>query len=744
MMDDPKSLSAFSVELFPTGLLVIDEQQQICIANEKLASMFGYQVSDLIGKSLSILVADGHSHHDVLVERYLNNPEENYAMAAGRSVTGKTKQGQLISVEVNLSAREVNGKKYSFASVQRQEQLDKNRLEIINQHNRLNRAVNASNDALWEWDIRTDSVWMSPVMCRYLGSEQDTISFQQWIEHVHPDDCSSVVHDLRQLCENKTSFDRAYRARYSSGTYHWMRARGKALYDKADRAILVSGTLLDIDSMKRLELQLEEKTTFLSAVLESTLAGIYIFDIPTQRNVFVNGQYTELTGYTLGELDEIQQDPDMMGLFHPEEIDLVGAHIARVMEEKNDSEQLIYRFRHKAGHWIWFLSKDSVYAYDDAGNPTQMLGSFVEVTDLKEREQKIELMAKEYSATFEQAAVGIAHVGLDGRWLKVNNKLCEIFKYSREQLLATTFQNITHPDDVDADLALVGRLLNGEQKQYRMEKRYYRGDKEIIWANLTVAIVENELGENSHFISVIEDISERKAAEQMMKESNQALESFAYSASHDLQEPLRKIIHFSNGMVEKLPTSFTNKDILEDLEKIRNASSRMRDLIDSLLQLSRFSNTALKKSHCLISEIVDAVKDNLSRLINESGAQVEINQDLEIYVDRMSFVRLFQNLVSNSIRFAHEGIAPQIQIQARQRHYYIEIKVSDNGQGFDNRRAEDIFAPFKRLVPRLSPGNGMGLAIVRQIVKMHGGSIQGASEHETGAEFTIKLPTNVN
>ena len=95
MMDDPKSLSAFSVELFPTGLLVIDEQQQICIANEKLASMFGYQVSDLIGKSLSIFVADGHSHHDILVERYLNNPEENYAMASGRSVTGKPNRGSL-------------------------------------------------------------------------------------------------------------------------------------------------------------------------------------------------------------------------------------------------------------------------------------------------------------------------------------------------------------------------------------------------------------------------------------------------------------------------------------------------------------------------------------------------------------------------------------------------------------------------------------------------------------------------
>ena len=389
MMDHQKSLSEFSVELFPTGLLVIDEQQKICIANEKLASMFGYQVSDLIGKSLSILVADGHSHHDVLVEQYLSNPEENYAMASGRSVTGKTKQGQLISVEVNLSAREVNGKKYSFASVQRQEQLDKNRLEIINQHNRLNRAVNASNDALWEWDIRTDTVWMSPVMSRYLGCDQEQVSFQQWIEHVHPDDSDLIVHALQQLCDNKIPFDRAYRARYSSGTYHWMRARGKALYDKADRAILVSGTLMDIDSMKRMELQLEKKTGFLTAVLERTLAGIYIFDIHSQRNVFVNGQYTELTGYTLGDLDEIQQDPDMMGLFHPEEIDMVSAHIARVVEENHNSEQLIYRFKHKAGHWIWCFSKDSVYAYDDKGNPSQILGSFVEVTNLKEREQKL-------------------------------------------------------------------------------------------------------------------------------------------------------------------------------------------------------------------------------------------------------------------------------------------------------------------------------------------------------------------
>ena len=120
--------------------------------------------------------------------------------------------------------------------------------------------------------------------------------------------------------------------------------------------------------------------------------------------------------------------------------------------------------------------------------------------------------------TFDQAAVGIAHVGIDGSWLRVNDRLCSIVGYSREELLRTTFQDITHPDDLETDLEHVREVLSGETETYSIEKRYYRKDRSLVWANLTVSLVRNATGEPLHFISVVEDITERKQAEQTLEE----------------------------------------------------------------------------------------------------------------------------------------------------------------------------------------------------------------------------------
>lgn len=124
-----------------------------------------------------------------------------------------------------------------------------------------------------------------------------------------------------------------------------------------------------------------------------------------------------------------------------------------------------------------------------------------------------------FRATFEQAAVGIAHVSPEGRWIRVNQKLCDIAGYAREELLAKTFQDITHPDDLDADLGYVRQMLAGEIQSYAMEKRYFRKDGSLVWINLTVALVRGETGQPEYFISVIEDITKRKQAEAALRES---------------------------------------------------------------------------------------------------------------------------------------------------------------------------------------------------------------------------------
>ena len=156
---------------------------------------------------------------------------------------------------------------------------------------------------------------------------------------------------------------------------------------------------------------------------------------------------------------------------------------------------------------------------DELVKRMQLVGQiFANAIARKRSNQQLQESEEVNRATFDQAAVGIAHVGIDGSWLRVNDKLCTIVGYPRENLLRMTFQDITHPDDLETDLEYVRQILSGEIKTYSMEKRYYRKDRYLVWTNLTVSLARNATGDPLHFISVVENITERKQAEQALEE----------------------------------------------------------------------------------------------------------------------------------------------------------------------------------------------------------------------------------
>ena len=167
-----------------------------------------------------------------------------------------------------------------------------------------------------------------------------------------------------------------------------------------------------------------------------------------------------------------------------------------------------FRVTGRDGGVLWILGYGKVIRNSDGS--IRLVGVNVDVTDLVEALTASEMR---FTATFEQAAVGIAHVAPDGAWLNVNHRCLEILGYSHEELLQLTFSDITHPDDLEADWALVRELLEGKRSTYSMEKRYYTKDRRLIWVNLTVSLVRKADGAPNYFISVIEDITSRKIVE---------------------------------------------------------------------------------------------------------------------------------------------------------------------------------------------------------------------------------------
>jgi signal transduction histidine kinase len=230
----------------------------------------------------------------------------------------------------------------------------------------------------------------------------------------------------------------------------------------------------------------------------------------------------------------------------------------------------------------------------------------------------------------------------------------------------------------------------------------------------------------------------RDAAE--LSRSNAELEQFASIASHDLQEPLRKVQTFAAQL------NATESERLSDegqdyLRRMSDAAARMRSLIDDLLMFSRVSTQGRPFTTVDLEETVEQVLIDLEVSIQESGAHVAIDGLPSLQADPVQMRQLMQNLIGNALKFRREGVVPELRVSARLDDHVAELTVKDNGIGFDEQYATRIFRAFERLHgARAYPGTGIGLALCRKIVERHGGTITATGDLGAGAAFTIRLP----
>lgn len=255
---------------------------------------------------------------------------------------------------------------------------------------------------------------------------------------------------------------------------------------------------------------------------------------------------------------------------------------------------------------------------------------------------------------------------------------------------------------------------------------------------------------------VLEKEKFQKILENKVREldrSNKELEEFAYIASHDLQEPLRKITSFSERLKEKLPSNL-EPDVQLYLNRMLAATDNMRTLIDNLLEFSRTSRISEPFARTELNNVISEVRADLELKIEETSTKIESDTLPVIDAIPMQMRQLFTNLFTNAIKFRGEGAPPEIEIRAsvlsddekdsnhlRQNTIYYKIIVKDYGIGFDQEFSMKIFQIFQRLHGKAEyPGSGIGLAICKKIVENHSGRIFAQSEPGKGAEFIIILP----
>ncbi len=366
---------------------------------------------------------------------------------------------------------------------------------------------------------------------------------------------------------------------------------------------------------------------------------------------------------------------------------------------------------------------------------------------LEQAHYELQLSETRFRATFQQAAVGVAIIGADGGFLGVNSKQCDIVGYSTEELLAMKSQQITHVEDRPSTLALFQKALDGEIKNYAIEKRFIRKDGSHVWINQSVSLVRDLNSVPAYFISVSEDISARRETEQekerlidQLQDKTTELERFIYTISHDLKSPLITISGFL-GFLEEDFRSQNAAGFNSTVSRISLASERMKQLLDELLELSRIGRQMSPPQQVDLGSLVAEAMEVVAGRISAAGAMVEVQSALpQVEVDRQRLLQVYENLIDNAVKFSANSQPPRVWIGARLDGSEPVFFVGDNGIGIKPAYLDKVFDLFEKLDPR-SSGTGVGLAITHRIITIHGGRIWAESDGEgRGAVFCFTLP----
>jgi two-component system cell cycle sensor histidine kinase/response regulator CckA len=450
--------------------------------------------------------------------------------------------------------------------------------------------------------------------------------------------------------------------------------------------------------------------------------------------------------------------------YHLEQTDIIGRSHYEIFPESPPRWRAIHQ-RCLAGavercEEDWFTRQDGTvewlqwevrpwYAADGAIGGISMFTQVI--TERKRVSEALAASERRFRSALQNSPIGMALVAPDGRFLVVNPALCRITGYSADELAATTFQALTYPDDLGADEALVAQVLSREIETYTLEKRYRHKRGSWVWAQLNVSVEWNPDGTPSHFISQIQDITDRKRIEDQLRQSQkmEAIGQLAGGVAHDFNNVLAAIMMQSElaAVTKGVPA-----DVVELLADIRGAAGRAAGLTRQLLQFSRLE--VIQPRRLDLNDQVRSLSRMLSRvLLSDIHVRVELGAGpLWVHADAGMIDQVLMNLSVNArdampaggllvIRTVAVDFAPGAPFPAPDMApgSYICLSVSDEGTGISDHDLPRIFEPFFT-TKGPGKGTGLGLPTVFGIVKQHQGAIAVDSEVGKGTTFRVYLP----
>ncbi|MCX4188869.1 CHASE domain-containing protein [Methylophaga sp. OBS3] len=390
--------------------------------------------------------------------------------------------------------------------------------KLREQNQRLSLATTTARMGIWDWDFVEEKVSLDGSLPKLMLGETDkkhVISTASWLAKIEPserprllkslDDCIANNQDLNIDVLLQTPNDEDTRMVQFSGALR---------FDNAGQAVGMLGVSFDITDSWFSQQQLTLAEARWKHALEGSGEGVWDWSTSDDKVIY-SSMWVDMLGFETGELQ--QHLDEWTDRIHPADRADFFAALDSMLDGSKPDLRIEHRLRCKGGSWKWVMCRGTVIERDADNNPLRAVGTISDITWRKEAEITLQMSEERFRNAFDTAAIGMALVDLDGRWLEVNDALCNMLGYSESEVLKLTFMDVTHPDDLDLDQQYVEKLIDSELDHYQMEKRYICKDGQILDALLSVSVVHDEHGKVKHFVSQMQDITARKNERERMR-----------------------------------------------------------------------------------------------------------------------------------------------------------------------------------------------------------------------------------
>ncbi|RCJ36128.1 hybrid sensor histidine kinase/response regulator [Nostoc punctiforme NIES-2108] len=639
------------------------------------------------------------------------------------------------------------------------QQLQQEIAERQESEERLRLALDVSQMGLWDWNIVTNQVIWSEnyeLLFGLLPSSSDS-PYETFKRCVHPEDSPSVMEAIAHALAQKTDYNDEFRIVRLDQTTHWISAKGKFIYDAQGQAVRMIGVCMETtvcqqakESTRELTTQVQEQANILDAILTASVDHIYIFN---RQGCY---QYVSRDGATLLGLTP----QDIVGKSLPE-MDLPADLIMQV-----DIQRLaVMRTGQPIKDECKYFTADGLHYYEYILTPLRNYNQSIEgvitvcrdITEHKRAEKTLRESEARFRRLFESNLIGVAFWNVHGFVNDANDAFLQLAGYTREEFATLgriNWRELTPIEYKDLDdRAFLEVQTTGVSRIF--EKEYIHRNGKRVPIVLGIALL-NDSQDNG--VAFVLDITERKLAEeecdrllyrektarQQAEIANKIKDEFLAVLSHELRTPLNSILGWSKMLRTR---KFDEKTTHHALETIERNAKLQTQLIEDLLDVSRILQGKLNLNICPVSlvMVVEAALETVRLAAQAKSIQIQTVFDTnlgQVMGDPNRLQQVVWNLLSNAVKFTPTG--GRVEVRLMEAANQAQIQVSDTGKGISLDFLPYVFDYFRQsdgTTTRTFGGLGLGLAIVRKVVEMHGGNVQAESLGEgLGATFSVELP----